>query len=176
MIKAVRDGSFLGVAAGREVQVAAACEALRKSATWNVAADLPESGEIHAWLKAHPSEEKVVYEKKVAATAAAVRWMEATYTKRYIAHTSIEPSCTVAEMSGGGLRVWSHTQGVYPLHDDLAGVMKLHPGSIVVSHVEGSGCYGHNGADDVAIDAAVLARAAQGSPVKVQWTCEDESA
>jgi CO/xanthine dehydrogenase Mo-binding subunit len=133
VIKVVRDGSFLGVVAVREEQAMAACEALRKSATWNVAADLPESGKIHAWLKVQPSEEKVVYEKKDAAAAPAVRRMEATYTKRYIAHASIGPSCAVAEMSGGRLHVWSHTQGVYPLRDDLAGVMKLDPAATAIT-------------------------------------------
>jgi CO/xanthine dehydrogenase Mo-binding subunit len=47
---------------------------------------------------------------------------------------------------------------------------------IVVTHAEGAGCYGHNGADDVALDAALLARAAKGRPVKLQWMREDEFA
>ena len=41
-------------------------------------------------------------------------------------------------------------------------------------HVEGSGCYGHNGADDVAADAALLARAWPGKPVRVQWMRDQE--
>src|SRR6185436_12082463 len=44
------------------------------------------------------------------------------------------------------------------------------------THVEGAGCYGHNGADDVALDAALLARAVGGRPVKLQWMREDEFA
>jgi CO/xanthine dehydrogenase Mo-binding subunit len=43
-------------------------------------------------------------------------------------------------------------------------------------HVPGSGCYGHNGADDVALDAALLAREVAGRPVKVQWMRDDEFA
>jgi CO/xanthine dehydrogenase Mo-binding subunit len=40
--------------------------------------------------------------------------------------------------------------------------------------MEGAGCYGHNAADDVALDAVLLARAASGRPVRVQWSRADE--
>jgi CO/xanthine dehydrogenase Mo-binding subunit len=79
-------------------------------------------------------------------------------------------------MKEGKLRVWSHTQGVYPLRDSLAEVLQLDPRAVVVEHVEGAGCYGHNGADDVALDAALLARAVPGRPVQVQWMRGDECA
>ena len=74
------------------------------------------------------------------------------------------------------MHVWSHSQGMYNLRADLALVLALPPERIVVEHVEGAGCYGHNGADDVALDAVLLARAAQGRPVRVQWSREDELA
>jgi CO/xanthine dehydrogenase Mo-binding subunit len=79
-------------------------------------------------------------------------------------------------MKDGKLRIWSHTQGVYQLRLDIATVMKMDPEAITISHAEGSGCYGHNGADDVALDAALLARAVPRRPVKVQWMRDDESA
>ena len=101
VIKVVRDGSFLGVTATREEQAIAASEALRQSAKWAEAADLPESGKIHAWLKAQPSEAQVINEKGDAAAAPVARRIEATYTKRYVAHASIGPSCAVAELKGG---------------------------------------------------------------------------
>ncbi len=176
VIKVVRDGSFLGVVAAREEQAMDASEALRKSATWKKASDLPDSAKIHEWLMAQPSEEKLVVEKLDKSAAPVARRIEAVYTKKYLAHASIGPSCAVAAMSDGGLRIWSHTQGVYQLRNDLAGVMKLAPESVIVTHVEGSGCYGHNGADDVALDAALLARAVAGRPVKAQWMREDEFA
>ena len=74
------------------------------------------------------------------------------------------------------MHVWSHSQGMYNLRADLALVLALPPERIVVEHVEGAGCYGHNGADDVALDAVLLARAAQGRPVRVQWSRADELA
>jgi CO/xanthine dehydrogenase Mo-binding subunit len=176
VLKVVRDGSFLGVVAGREEQAIAACEALRRSAAWTLADDLPESAEIHAWLQAQPSRDAVVSARKAAVAAPIVLQLEATYTKRYTAHASIGPSCAVAELKDGLLQVWSHTQGVYPLRRALATVLRLEETSVVVRHVEGAGCYGHNGADDAALDAALLARALPGRPVKVQWMRDDEFA
>jgi CO/xanthine dehydrogenase Mo-binding subunit len=172
----VRDGSFLGVVALREEQAIRASEALLQTAKWNKAADLPEADRIHAWLKEQPGEVAVVSEKSSVAPLTVARRLEATFTKRYVAHASLGPSCAVAEMRKGQLRVWSHSQGVYQLRDSLATVLKLDPEAVVVSHIEGSGCYGHNGADDVALDAALMARAVPERPVQVQWMRDDEFA
>jgi len=107
---------------------------------------------------------------------APVQTVEATYTRPYVAHASIGPSCAVAALADGTLTVWTHSQGVFPLKQDLVKVIKMDPASVRCIHVEGSGCYGHNGADDVALDAALLVRAAEGRPVRVQWMREDEFA
>jgi CO/xanthine dehydrogenase Mo-binding subunit len=105
------------------------------------------------------------------------RSIRARYTRPYQAHASIGPSCAVAQWTDdGALKVWSHCQGVFPLRGDLAKALKLPPERATVTHVQGSGCYGHNGADDVALDAALLARAVGTRPVKVQWMRDDEFA
>jgi CO/xanthine dehydrogenase Mo-binding subunit len=176
VLAVVRDGSFLGVVAAREEQAVKASAALSRSATWRPGAALPRSDQIHTWLKAQPETDKIVSEKRSAATPEVVRRLAATYTKSYLAHGSIGPSCAIAWVQDGGLRVWSHTQGVYPLRRDLATVLKLDPAAVAVTHVEGAGCYGHNGADDAALDAALLARAVPGRPVQLQWMREDEFA
>jgi CO/xanthine dehydrogenase Mo-binding subunit len=176
VLAAIRDGSFLGVVALREEQAIEAREALRKSAKWSVAADLPEPGKIHAWLMSQAAIDSVVSDKRSGKAPKIVRRLSATYTKSYVAHASLGPSCAVARMKDGRLRIWSHTQGVYPLRSDIAAVMKMDPGAVRISHIEGAGCYGHNGADDVALDAALLARAVPGRPVKVQWMRDDEFA
>jgi CO/xanthine dehydrogenase Mo-binding subunit len=77
---------------------------------------------------------------------------------------------------GGTIEVWSHTQGVFPLRYELALVLGMAEQDIVVHHTEGAGCFGHNGADDVALDAILLSRAAGGVPVKAQWMRDDEFA
>jgi nicotinate dehydrogenase subunit B len=91
-----------------------------------------------------------------------------------MAHASIGPSCSVAQLESGKLTVWTHTQGVFPLRATMAKALDMPPAAIRCIHVEGSGCYGHNGADDVALDAALLARATAGRPVRVQWMRDDE--
>src|SRR6267142_884221 len=134
---------------------------LRAMARWEEGTALP--GEIYAWLKQHAAENNVAKEKAdPAAKARGVKRLQAEYRKPFIAHASIGPSCALARMHGDQLAVWSHTQGIYGLRRELAMVLRLHEQHVVVHHFEGAGCYGHNGADDVALDAALLARMAKG--------------
>jgi nicotinate dehydrogenase subunit B len=174
VVAVARDGNFLAVAAEREEQVIRARAALAKAAVWKESATLPPSG---AALYEHMIDlgvpAQVMADKSGPADPAA-KTLDARYTKPFQAHGSIGPSCAVAQWEGGKLRVWTHTQGVYPLRNDLANVFGLEPAAVRCTHAEGAGCYGHNGADDVALDAALLARATSGRPVKLQWTREDE--
>lgn len=178
----VRDGSFLGVVAGREDEAARAAEALAAAARWrDDGPALPDEATIPALLPTLPSEDTVARDDPAPDLAApGVVVHEATFSKPYIAHGSIGPSAAVARWSGGAaadaLEVWCHSQGIHPLRGDLARVLDLPPASIAVHHVDGAGCYGHNGADDVALDAALLARAVAPRPVKVAWTRADELA
>jgi CO/xanthine dehydrogenase Mo-binding subunit len=175
VIDIVRDGSFVGVLAGREEAAIAAARALRESGDWQSADPLP--ADIHGWLREHAAEHRVISEKAdPAALARRARRFRASYTKPYIGHAPIGPSCAVAQWTGETLAVWTHSQGIFNLRRDLALALRVPERSIVVRHVEGSGCYGHTGADDAALDAALLARAAHGRPVQVQWMREDEFA
>ena len=177
VVAVVRDGNFLAVAAQREEQAIAAARALQASARWDEVSDLPPSGPaLFDFMKQQPAQVSVVSDKKAATSETAVRTVQAEYTRPYQAHASIGPSCAVAQWVDGHLQVWCHSQGVFPLRGDLAKALRLPPGNITVMHREGSGCYGHNGADDVALDAALLARALPGRPVKLQWMREDEFA
>jgi CO/xanthine dehydrogenase Mo-binding subunit len=172
VIAVVRDGSFLGVVAEREEQAIKASTALAKSAKWSPGPALPDQAGIYDHLMSLPSEDKVVSEKQ-AALPDGVKVIEATYRKPYTAHASIGPSCAVAEFKDGKMTVWTHSQGVFPLRGNLAMALKMPADKIHCIHAEGSGCYGHNAADDVALDAALLARAA-GRPVRLQWMRGDE--
>jgi nicotinate dehydrogenase subunit B len=96
------------------------------------------------------------------------------YSRPYIAHASIGPSCALASPTDdGGVQVWSHSQGVFNLRDQVAQALKLSKQQVQVIHQPGAGCYGHNGADDVAFDAAFIAHT-WGLNVRVQWSREDE--
>jgi CO/xanthine dehydrogenase Mo-binding subunit len=174
LVAIVRDGNFLGVVCETEAAAEAAARALRKGATWSSPATLPDEEDLAEWLKQQPAEIAVISEKKSASPAAASRTVKRQYHRPYIAHGSIGPSCAMAQWDGDRVRVWTHSQGVYNLRSDLALVFKLPRENFIVEHMEGAGCYGHNGADDVALDAALLARAVPGRPVRVQWSRAEE--
>jgi CO/xanthine dehydrogenase Mo-binding subunit len=108
------------------------------------------------------------------AAAPAARTLNARYSKPWIAHASLAPSCALARWADGRLRVWSHSQGIFNLQRDLALAFGTATEAVRVTHVPGAGCYGHNGADDVAFDAAWLARSVPGRTVRVVWTRADE--
>jgi CO/xanthine dehydrogenase Mo-binding subunit len=175
VVAVVRDGSFLGVVSEREEQAIKARDALIHSAKWSGGSELPDATRLHEQLMALPTQSSVVSEKQAVAEPAA-QTLEATFTRPYMAHASIGPSCAVAEFKDSQLTVWTHSQGVFPLRQDLTKALRLAPGAVRCVHVEGSGCYGHNGADDVALDAALLARAVAGRPVRLQWMRDDEFA
>jgi nicotinate dehydrogenase subunit B len=177
VIAVVRDGRFLGVLAKREEQAIAAREALRDAAVWQPGKKLPPPGAVLAAVQAYRNDVREISEKGEGndlPNAPNWRGLGARYSRPYIAHASIGPSCALAQMQDGRLTVWTHSQGVFPLRRDLAKALDLDESQIRAIHVQGSGCYGHNGADDVALDAALLARAAQGRPVKLQWMRDDE--
>ncbi len=169
----VRDGSFLGVIAEREEQAIRALTRLKRVARWEETTQLPEPDP--RFLLKEKTEDEVISEKQdTAAAGRAAKTLEAEYTRPYIAHAAIGPSCAVARFENGRYTVWTHSQGIFPLRRDLAPVLGVKESEIAVIHMDGAGCYGHNGADDAALDAALLARAAPGRPVRVQWMREDE--
>ena len=175
VVAVVRDGSFLGVVTEREEQAVKARDALIRAAKWSGGSELPDPTRLHEELIALPTQSSVVSEKQATVSPAA-QTFEATYTRPYMAHASIGPSCAVAQFKDGSLTVWTHSQGVFPLRRDIAKALKLDVGAVRCVHAEGSGCYGHNGADDVALDAALLARAVPERPVRLQLMRDDEFA
>jgi nicotinate dehydrogenase subunit B len=176
VVAVTRDGSFLAVAAEREEQAIKAAQALRASAKWTNPADLPPPAPaLYDHLQGMPARDFVINQKVPSAPAGGkVTTYEATYRRPYQAHASMAPSCAVAQLKDGKYSVWTHSQGVFPLRGELVKILRVPASSITCTHVEGAGCYGHNGADDVALDAALLARATGGRPVKLQWMREDE--
>jgi nicotinate dehydrogenase subunit B len=169
----VRDGGFAAVVAEREEQAIEAAKKLRAKAKWSEPPAYPD--DIYAWLKGNVTENKVTKEVANAeAKARGVRRLQAEYRKPFVAHGSIGPSCALARMDGDTVEVWCHTQGIYGLRQEIAMVMRMPEEKVVVHHREGAGCYGHNGADDVALDAVLISKLTSGRPVRLQWTREDE--
>ena len=177
-IKVVESGAFVGLLGDDERQVELAAETLRKRIAWQGGEALPDEANLSDWMRTRPVDTAVETRELEQPALPTVRTISRSFLKPYIAHASMAPSCALACWMPGDsaikLRVWTHSQGIYNLQADLAVVFGLPPAAIVVEHVEGAGCYGHNPADDVALDAALLARSCPGRPVRVLWSREQE--
>lgn len=174
VLKIVREGSFLGVIAAREFQAIQAMRALAATARWAPGHDLPRPDAVGAFLQTAPARDYVVLDRPAPASRSG-RMVQARYSRPFLAHGAIGPSCAVALFDpAGSVTVWTHTQGVFPLRGALAEMLHLSAAKVRCIHLEGAGCYGQNGADDAAADAALLARAMPGRPVRLQWMREQE--
>jgi CO/xanthine dehydrogenase Mo-binding subunit len=174
-VRVVEDGSFLGLLSDDELKVERAAARLREKIAWQGGDELPDQRTLAEWLRQQPVESKT---ESTGVPGEPAQTLSRTFFKPYLAHASIGPSCALACWSENGgsprLRVWTHSQSIYNLRADLAVVFDLPLDAIVVEHADGAGCYGHNPADDVALDAALLARACPETVVRVQWSREDE--
>ncbi|WP_062207129.1 molybdopterin cofactor-binding domain-containing protein [Aureimonas sp. AU12] len=173
VLAVVRDGAFLGLLAETEWQAIKAMWTLAAAAQWEEQETLPDQARLADWIRSLPAEDGTVARTGILGTPG-LETTEATYTRPYQLHASIGPSCAVAVLENGVTTVWTHTQGVYPDREAIAGMLRVGPEAVRCIHVEGSGCYGHNGADDAAADAALLAQALPGRPVRLQWMREQE--
>ena len=134
VVAVVRDGSFLGVIAQREEQAIRAREFLIASAKWIGGEALGDPRTLHDRMIAQPSQDAVISEKKAAPPGGIARVFVATFSKPYIAHGAIGPSCALAQFADGKLTVWTHSQGVFPLRRDLARALKLDVSAIRCIH------------------------------------------
>ncbi|HEX2511447.1 MAG TPA: molybdopterin cofactor-binding domain-containing protein, partial [Xanthobacteraceae bacterium] len=175
VLKVVRDGSYLAVIAEKEFQAITAMRALAAAAQWEEQAKLTNYPALYDFLQTTPSDKVNVLDDKTS-PAPGARVIEATYRRPFQMHGAIGPSCGVGWFQDGKLTVWAHNQGAYPLRQAVSELVKLPEDQIHCIHMEGPGCYGHNGADDAGGDAAILAMAFPGRPVRVQWMREDEHA
>jgi CO/xanthine dehydrogenase Mo-binding subunit len=178
--QAFRDGNLVGVLAGTEELAEKAASKLQRLLKWNVES-LPvcREGGIDLFELAPAMDSQVFHETGQAMEAGKdAKVYEAVYFRPALHHGSMGPSVALAvwesDQASSGLKVWSHTQGIFPLRKDLALAFGVDAQQIEVQHMRGAGCYGHNGADDVAYDAAWLAKHVPGQCVRVQWTREEE--
>jgi nicotinate dehydrogenase subunit B len=171
--KVVRDGNFAAILSTREWPLVQALQMLSRSG-WQASRPPLPQGDLGQAIQQMPSLYRPILARHDAPGAIAVRQWAARYTRPYLMHGSIGPSCAVALFEHGTMTVWTHSQGVYPLRMALAQLLGMPVEKIRCIHAEGAGCYGHNGADDVAADAALAARAVPGRPVRMQWMREHE--
>ena len=173
------DGRFIAVVAGSERDADAAAARLAGLVEWRACAPLPDMHDLGSFLTSAPHQTTVTVERGDADWPADGLHHEAVYLKPYLAHASVGPSCALAQWDGRQLQVWTHSQGIHNLRDDIVKALAkeavpVAKADILIHHVEGSGCYGHNGADDVAFDAVLMALRCPGQPVRVLWSRADE--
>jgi nicotinate dehydrogenase subunit B len=174
LVKVVRAGNFLAVVAETEWAAIKAAQALR--AEWSPWEGLPEMEQLYTAVRKTPIVKDEVTQDigdPKAALAGAAKRLSATYEFAIHLHGSIGPSCAIADFRAGRLTVWSATQAPHWVRGDLATMLGLSPSDVRVIYVEGAGCYGRNGHEDAAADAALISRAV-GRPVRVQWMRQDE--
>ena len=174
--RVVRDGTFLAVLAETEWHAEAAAARLASRSEWAAEDSLPERAALDAWLDdaAARGERSVVEERGEAPSDGEARRVSRRFARPFLAHASIGTCCAVARWRGGAVEVWTHSQGPYNLRADIAKALRCAPELVVVRHAEGAGCYGHNGADDVALEAVLIARGAGGGPVRLVWSRAEE--
>ncbi len=177
----VRDGSFLAVAAEDEHHALRAAARVAAAARWSAPRGLdgrPASEQLLGNRReSFPVRERRPREEPVPDPPPdAPRTVRAVYERPYQMHGSLAPSAALARFAGGRLTVWTHSQGIYPLRAAIAEILGLGLESVDVEHAPGAGCYGHNGSDDAALEAALVARATPGRPVLLEWSREDEHA
>ena len=173
VLKVHRDGNFLAVIAAREYQAVVAMNALAAATTWAELETLPDPNTIYEHLKSLPARNDVIL-NRVGPIPSGGKILSATFKRPYQMHGSIGPSCAIAQFKDDALTVWSHGQGMFPLQAAVAELLRMPKEKVRCIHVEGSGCYGHNGADDAGAGAALLAVAFPGRPVRLQWMRDQE--
>ncbi|WP_416446461.1 molybdopterin cofactor-binding domain-containing protein [Leeuwenhoekiella sp. A16] len=175
-LKLVKIGSFVGVIAKDEYLAIKLKNKAKQLAKWDPGETLPVDIPLKKYLKTIPAETETEEENGdwEAAVDRASITHKAAYYKPYIMHAANGPSCAVAIYKDDKLNIWSHTQGVYPLRKSIASMLNMAEENIHIKAVPGSGCYGHNGADDVAAEAALLAVNYPGRHIRLQWMRDDE--
>jgi nicotinate dehydrogenase subunit B len=174
-VKVVREGNFLGVIATTEWGAIQAAQKLKS--TWSNWADLPEQAQLWDYVRASKVSNDLVT-SNVGSSAAALdnapKRLTATYDFPIQTHGSLGPSCAVVEIKEDKVTCWSASQAPHRLQRQLAAMLTLPPDNVRCLYVEGSGCYGRNGHEDAAADAALLSRDVGGRPVRVQWMRAEE--
>ncbi|MEG3159405.1 molybdopterin cofactor-binding domain-containing protein [Sphingomonas sp. LB2R24] len=168
----VRKGDFIAIVAKREWQAIQAMRVAQSSEYERKGRDLPVGKDARV-LQSLASREIVILDTKNG-NHPAVKSISASYSRPWLSHGSIGPSCAVALARNGSLSIWTHSQGVFDLQRVVAELVNLPLDKVRCIHVESAGCYGHNGADDVGADAAVIAQEFPGHPIRLQWMREQE--
>jgi len=175
LLKIVQNGDFLAVITEQEYQAEQAVKLLGKYSEWSRPAIFPKQADLFDYIRANAEAPEVVKGEGLSIdSSGATMQVQASFYKPYTMHASAGPACGIAHYDGDRLKVWSHSQGIYPMREGLATMLGIEPEKIHIISSPGAGCFGHTVADDAAADAAILALAYPGKTVRVRWSRTDE--
>jgi CO/xanthine dehydrogenase Mo-binding subunit len=171
--RVVRVNDFVGVVAASEWDAVSAARMLETQ--WSEPAPLLGAGAVREWMRAGPFEadETLVKKGDARQMLAGAKKISAEFYWPMQSHGSMGPSCAVADVRDGKATVWSASQATHRFRETIAKALALPKDAVRVVYLDGSGCYGMNGHDDAAADAALLSKAVA-RPVRVQWSRQDE--
>lgn len=169
----VQDGSFLAIVGKREESVVQDAQKIAKNCQWSRGIELPDETNLVAWLKSAANPAETVAQQGQRESNSRLNY-SAQFSRPYQAHASLAPSMAIAKLEGQQLTVWSHAQGMFPLRSAIARLLGMKVAMVRCIHVPSCGCYGHNGADDAACDAALIATKLPGRTIRLQYSRQDE--
>ena len=173
-MRAVRKDNFLAVVAKNEWAAIRASQAIQPS--WSTWGGLPEQSQLWDYVR----QTKIASDETPAGRGRCGWCAEG---RREIGYRDVRLRDPHARLAGsvlcyrlfkdGSLTVWSASQQTHLLRRQLAHMLGMQDADVRCIYLEGAGCYGRNGHEDAAADAALIAKEI-GLPVRVQWSRADE--
>lgn len=165
-IRIIKDGGFSAIVATTEV---ALDRAWSEVGTTLPKRDASCDGPVASWIK-----NRMANTTKTGDTTSINSSVFQSVSRPFLLHASIAPSCAIALLKDKTLTIWTHSQGIFLLRETVAQQTGLSSEQVVIRHVSSAGSYGHNAADDAAMDAVLVSLQMPGTPVRVLWTRQDE--
>ena len=182
-IKLIVKGSFLAILSPDEFLVVKYLEIIKQNIVWEELRDLSNNN-IYKSLKENDRDTLLVKSGGQAFYEAipiikdfkdkSCTTLTSEYKKGYLMHGPIGPSAACSIFSNNKFTIYSHSQALYDLKLSCSEYFGVKPENITLKFIPGSGCYGHNGADDVAFEAGLLSKEFPDTHVLLKWTRQDE--
>lgn len=182
-IKLIVKGSFLAILSPDEFLVVKYLEIIKQNIVWEELRDLSNNN-IYKSLKENDRDTLLVKSGGQAFYEAipiikdfkdkSCTTLTSEYKKGYLMHGPIGPSAACSIFSNDKFTIYSHSQALYDLKLSCSEYFGVNPENVTLKFIPGSGCYGHNGADDVAFEAGLLSKEFPDTHVLLKWTRQDE--
>ena len=182
-IKLIVKGSFLAILSPDEFLVVKYLEIIKQNIVWEELRDLSYNN-IYKSLKENDRDTLLVKSGGQAFYEAipiikdfkdkSCTTLTSEYKKGYLMHGPIGPSAACSIFSNNKFTIYSHSQALYDLKLSCSEYFGVNPENVTLKFIPGSGCYGHNGADDVAFEAGLLSKEFPDTHVLLKWTRQDE--